>query len=74
MLIRDRNTSTPGKKTWKLNVEKAKEEKLEQALETIAEDPNNTTIIDNNVNNHNNIKIEPTENENTNSKLEDPLE
>ena len=40
------------------------EEQLEQALETIAEDPNNTTIFDNNGNIYNNIKTEEIENEN----------
>ena len=40
------------------------EEQLEQALETIAEDANNTTIIDNNGNNHSNMKTKQTEIEN----------
>ena len=73
-MIRDGNTNTPGKNTWKLHVEKAKEKELEQALETIAENPNSTTVVVNNGNNHKNIKTEPTENENTNNKLGDPSE
>ena len=62
------------RKTWsseaavannlKLHVDKMMERQLEQALETIVEDPNKTTIIDTNGNNHDNIKIELIENEN----------
>ena len=50
------------------------EEQLGQALETIGEDPNNTTIIDKNGNYHNNIKTEQIENKNTNDNLQDPRE
>ena len=39
-------------------------EQLEQALETIAEDPKDTTIIDNNGNNHTNMNTKQIENDN----------
>ena len=52
-LIRIRTANTPGKSNLKLHVERMSEEQLEQALETIAEDPNNTTIIDNIIDNNN---------------------
>ena len=39
-------------------------EQLEQAVETITEDQNNTIIIDNNDKNHTNINTQQIENEN----------
>ena len=57
-LIRDRSANTPGKNNLNLPEEKMTKEQLEQALETIGEDPNSTTINDNNGNNHNNIETE----------------
>ena len=56
--------ANPERTTW-IYTEKMTEEQLEQALETIAEDPNNTTIFDNNGNNYDNIKTEQIENENS---------
>ena len=44
-------------------------EQLEQALETITSDPNNTTIVDNNGNSHKNTKIELVENENNEQQI-----
>ena len=42
-----------------MHVENLNEKQLQQAMETIAEDPSNVTIIDNNVNDDNyNIKTE----------------
>ena len=51
-----------------MHVENMKEEQLQQAMETIAEDPSNVTIIDNNGNDDNyNIKTEITEPGNNNN-------
>ena len=70
-LIQNRSARTPGKNNLKLHVEKMTEEQLEQALETIAEDPNKTTIFDNNGDNYNNI-TEQIEQKITNDKLDLP--
>ena len=51
-----------------MHVENMNEEQLQQARETIAENPRNITIIDNNGNDDNyNIKTEITEPENNNN-------
>ena len=51
-----------------MHVENMNEEQLQQAMETIAEDPSNVTIIDNNGNDDNyNIKTEKIEPENNNN-------
>ena len=58
---------TPRRKNLKMHVENMNEGQLQQAMETIAEDPNNVTIIDNNGNENNyNIKTEMIEPENNN--------
>ena len=44
-------------------------EQLEHALERIVNDPNNTTIVDNNGNDHNDIITELVEKENTNTQI-----
>ena len=51
-----------------MHVENMNEEQLQQAMETIAEDPSNVTIIDNNRNDNNyNIKTKKIEPENNNN-------
>ena len=51
-----------------MHVENMNEEQPQQAMETIAEDPSNVTIIDNNGNDDNyNIKTEIIELENNNN-------
>ena len=68
-LTRNQNTHTPEQKNLKLLVENMTEEQLEQALETIISDPNKTTIVDKNGNNHNNIETELTEYENNEQSI-----
>ena len=62
-------TNTPGKDNLKMHVENMNEEQLQQARETIAENPRNVTMIDNNGNDDDNynIKTEIIEPENTNN-------
>ena len=60
--------NTPGKDNLKMHVENMNKEQLQQARETIAENPSNVTIIDNNGNDDNyNIKTELIEPENNNN-------
>ena len=61
-------TNTTGKDNLKMHVENMNEEQQQQAMETIAENPRNVTIIDNNDNDDNyNIKTEKIEPENNNN-------
>ena len=53
-----------------MHVENMNEDQLQQAMETINEDPNNITIVDNNGNDGNyNIKTEIVEPENNNVQV-----
>ena len=55
-----------------MHVENRNKDQLQQAMETMNEDPNNVTIIDNNGNDDNyNIKTEIIEPENNNVQIED---
>ena len=62
--IRRGGPKSPGAGNLKLHVENMNEQQLEQALETINENPTTTTIIDNN-GNENYIKTEINEIPNT---------
>ena len=55
-------TKTPGKNNLKMHVDNMNEEQLQQALETIAEDPSIVIIIDNNGNTVEKIMKQQTEN------------
>ena len=64
-LVRNREPKSPGANNLKMHVENMNEAQLEQAIETITENPTTTTIIDNN-GNENRIKTEISEITNTN--------
>ena len=57
--------TSPGTSNLKLHVENMNEQQLEQAIETITENPTTTTIVDI-TGNENQIKTETTETPNTN--------
>ena len=63
-LVRNREPKSPGTSNLKLHVDNMNEQQLEQAIETINEDPTTITIVDNN-GNENQIKTEISENPNT---------
>ena len=64
-LIRSRSPKSPGERNLKLHMDRMNEQQLEQAIETINEDPTTVTII-NNHGNENQIKTELTEIPNSN--------
>ena len=55
-----RSPNSPGERNLNLHVDRMKEQQLEQAIETIKEDPTTVTLIDKN-GNENQIKTEITE-------------
>ena len=63
--VRNRDTKSPGSSNLKLHVDNMNEQQLEQAIETITENPTTTTIVDN-TSNENQIKTEINEIPNTN--------
>ena len=64
------NNTHAGESNLKMHVENMNEDQLQQATETINEDPNNITFVDNNGNDGNyNIKTESVEPENNNVQV-----
>ena len=63
-LFRSRSPDSPGTNNLKLHVDKMTDQQLEQAIETINEDPITVTIVDNN-GNENQMKKENIELPNT---------
>ena len=64
-LVRNRDPKSPGANNLKLHVDNMNEQHLEQAIETITENPTTTTIVDNTGNEYQ-IKMEINEIPNTN--------
>ena len=64
-LVRNRDPKSPGTNNLKLHIDNMNERQLEQAMETITENPTTTTIVGN-IGNENQIKTEINEISNTN--------
>ena len=63
-LVRNRNPKSPGENNLKLHVDNMNEQQLEQAIETITENPTTTTIVDNTGNTVEQINEEITRSQN----------
>ena len=64
-LVRNRDPKSPGASNLKLHVDNMNQQQLEQANDTIIENPTTTTIVDH-TGNENHIKTEINETSNTN--------